>query len=326
MYLRSLLALGLALAGPSLAEYANPGGCSGDCWGHDPGFYKRVSDGRYFRYSTGGGIQVHASDALEGPWEAVGEALPGGSSVDHPGNTNLWAPDIHYQENTNLYYMYYSISTLGSRASVIGVATSENLQPNSWTDHGGLFRSEEGGPFNAIDANWASIGGSPILTFGSYWNGIHQLELNGPLALADDASARQIAYNSTGQHAIEAGFIFYRRGWYYLTFSSGKAGSYDTNPPAQGEEYRINICRSREGTGGFVDKQGRSCLSDNGGTTLLASHDNVYGPGGQGVFEDDSKGFILYYHYANPTIGLTTADYQFGWNVLNWSDGWPTVA
>jgi len=34
---------------------------------------------------------------------------------------------------------------------------------------------------------------------------------------------------------------------------------------------------------------------------------------------------VLYYHYANPTIGLSDADYQFGWNVLNWSNGWPTV-
>lgn len=74
-----------------------------------------------------------------------------------------------------------------------------------------------------------------------------------------------------------------------------------------------------------VDREGRSCLSDNGGSTLLASHGNVYAPGGQGVFEDNSKGFILYYHYADPTIGLTTADYQFGWNVLSWADGWPSV-
>lgn len=148
--------------------------------------------------------------------------------------------------------MYYSISTLGSRDSVIGIATSPNLQPGSWTDHGGLFRSDPNGPYNAIDANWVSVNGAPILTFGSYWNGIHQVELAGPLALAPGASARNIAYNSTAPHAIEAGFVFYRRGWYYLTFSSGRAGEYDTNLPPVGEEYRINVCRSREGTGGFV--------------------------------------------------------------------------
>ncbi|KAL6235528.1 Arabinan endo-1,5-alpha-L-arabinosidase C [Aspergillus navahoensis] len=316
--------LALSLLSGSLAQYSNPGACSGDCWAHDPGFYQRVSDGRYYRFSTGGGIHIHASDDLEGPWEAVGEALPGGSSVDHAGNTNLWAPDIHYESSTNLYYMYYSVSTLGSRDSVIGVATSSTLQPN-WTDHGALFRSQAGGTYNAIDANWASIGGSPVLTFGSYWNGIHQLPLAGPLSLADGATPSQIAYNSSGNHAIEAGFVFYRRGWYYLTFSSGRAGSYDTNLPATGEEYRIVVCRSASGAGDFVDKQGRSCLTENGGTTILASHGNVYGPGGQGVFEDSSRGWVLYYHYANPNIGLSTSQYQFGWNVLQWTDGWPSV-
>lgn len=80
----------LALAGSALAQYAGPGECSGDCWAHDPGFYQRVSDGRYFRFSTGNGIHIHASNQLTGPWEAVGEALPGGSSVDHPGKGNLW--------------------------------------------------------------------------------------------------------------------------------------------------------------------------------------------------------------------------------------------
>ncbi|KAL4758726.1 uncharacterized protein BDW70DRAFT_162256 [Aspergillus foveolatus] len=84
------LALSLFLLSGSLAQYSNPGACSGDCWAHDPGFYQRVSDGRYYRFSTGGGIQIHASDNLEGPWEAVGEALPGGSIVDHAGSTNLW--------------------------------------------------------------------------------------------------------------------------------------------------------------------------------------------------------------------------------------------
>ncbi|KAL2821860.1 Arabinan endo-1,5-alpha-L-arabinosidase C [Aspergillus cavernicola] len=326
MKLLSLLpSLALLLAPLTTAQYTNPGECTGDCWSHDPGFYQRVSDGRYFRFSTGGGIYIHASNSLTGPWEAVGQALPGGSSVDHPGNTNLWAPDIAHNPTTNLYYMYYSISTLGSRDSIIGVASSPNLTPGSWTDHGALFHSVANGPYNAIDANWISVNGRQILTFGSYWNGLHQIPLSGPLAVEEGAQPVNIAYNSTGNHAIEAANVFYRRGWWYLTFSSGRAGNYDTNLPAQGMEYRIVVCRSSSATGGFVDKTGASCLTANGGSTLLASHGNVYGPGGQGVFQDSTRGFVLYYHYANPTIGLSRAQYQFGWNVLKWSGGWPSV-
>ncbi|KAI9370613.1 glycosyl hydrolase [Aspergillus egyptiacus] len=313
------------LTGPVAGQYSAPGECTGDCWAHDPGFYQRVSDGRYFRFSTGGGIHIHASDSLTGPWEAVGQALPGGSIVDHPGSTNLWAPDIHHDASQDLYYMYYSVSTLGSRNSIIGIASSPDLTPGSWTDHGGLFRTVESSPFNAIDANWISVDGRQILNFGSYWNGLHQVPLAGPRQLAEGAFATQIAYNSTGNHAIEAANMFYRRGWWYLTFSSGQAASYVERPPAQGMEYRIVVCRSQSATGGFVDKEGRSCLTDNGGTTLLASHGRVYGPGGQGVFEDRTRGWVLYYHYADRDIGLNKEQYQFGWNVLKWADGWPSV-
>lgn len=86
----------LALAGSALAQYAGPGECNGDCWAHDPGFYQRVSDGRYFRFSTGNGIHIHASNQLTGPWEAVGEALPGGSIVDHAGSGNLWVRSFYF--------------------------------------------------------------------------------------------------------------------------------------------------------------------------------------------------------------------------------------
>ncbi len=40
---------------------------------------------------------------------------------------------------------------------------------------------------------------------------------------------------------------------------------------------------------------------------------------------DKSQGLVLYYHYANPSIGLGDGKYLFGWNVLKWADGWPSV-
>ncbi|KAL3481768.1 glycosyl hydrolase [Aspergillus californicus] len=314
-----------AVAPPTTAEYPDPGECTGDCWGHDPGFYQRLSDGRYFRFSTGAGIYIHASDSITGPWEAVGQALPGGSNISHAGNTNLWAPDISHNPTANLYYMYYSLSALGSRDSVIGVASSADLTPGSWTDHGAVFSSAVDSPYNAIDPNWIMVNGEQILTFGSYWHGLHQIQLSSPLAVEDGSEPVNIAYNSTGNHSIEASYIFYRLGWWYLTFSSGRAQGYEANFPAPGAEYRIVVCRSRTPTGDFVDKAGLSCLTENGGSTVLASHGNVFGPGGQGVFKDFTRGFVVYYHYANPTIGLNPTQYQFGWNVLKWSDGWPSV-
>ncbi|KAB8069292.1 glycosyl hydrolase [Aspergillus leporis] len=316
--LLSALSFPLALVN----AYGDPGTCSGNCWAHDPGLYQRESDGKYFLFSTGGGIQISSADALQGPWTQVGQALPSGSIIDHDGNTNLWAPDVHYQDGT--YYMYYAVSTLGSQNSIIGVATSPTMEVGNWTDQGSTGLTSDGSQgYNTIDANWIKIGDTQILNFGSYWQGLYQVELTSPLKVGSTAP-NNIAYNASGNHAIEAPFLFEYNSYFYLFFSSGKANGYDTSLPAQGLEYRINVCRSETGRGGFVDKNGVSCL-ESGGTTVLASHGNVYGPGGQGVLNDKTLGPVLYYHYADKTIGLAVTDYRFGWNRLSWTDGWPVV-
>jgi arabinan endo-1,5-alpha-L-arabinosidase len=40
---------------------------------------------------------------------------------------------------------------------------------------------------------------------------------------------------------------------------------------------------------------------------------------------DNTRGLVLYYQWVNKTIGVTTDKFQFGWNVLKWVDGWPSV-
>ena len=57
------------------------------------------------------------------------------------------------------------------------------------------------------------------------------------------------------------------------------------------------VCRSTVPTGPFVDKRGKDCRQG-GGELVLASHGDVYAPGGQGVVYDEGvKGVVLYYHY-----------------------------
>ncbi|KAL3471455.1 glycosyl hydrolase [Aspergillus californicus] len=321
----------LAAASP----YPAPGPCTGDCWAHDPGLYQRNSDGKYFRFASGDGIHIHESDSLIGPWKATGVALPHGSVIDHPGRTKLWAPDVHFDSSTKKYIMYYSVSTRGSHDSEIGAASSPDMSAESWKDHGSILHSTSKSRYNAIDANWISVKGKRYLNFGSYWDGLFQVPLNNDLAVSvkakeskagaeSEIQATNLAYNSTGNHHIEASFIFQHEDWYYLLFSSGRANDYEIKLPEQGGEYRIVMCRSKSSQGHFVDKAGTSCLK-NGGTTLLASHENIYGPGGQGVLEDKKHGLVLYYHYADKSIGLSRFQYQFGWNKLGWRGGWPVL-
>ena len=73
-----------------------------------------------------------------------------------------------------------------------------------------------------------------------------------------------------------------------------------------------------------VDEKGTSCLSS-GGTLVLGSHGEVYGPGGQGVYDDPTDGPVLYYHYVNTSIGYADADKRLGINKIDFSSGWPVV-
>lgn len=322
MYIPVLFLLPL-LFGALVESYGNPGACSGACWSHDPAVIQRASDGTYFRFSTGSGIQITKATSLSGPWTIQGYALPSGSSIDLDGNTDLWAPDVHLVGD--LYYMYYAVSTFGSQNSAIGLATSSTMEVGTWTDHGATgVASSSSKPYNAIDPNLIDVSGTYYLNFGSFWHDIYQVEMDSSALTKGSNSAYNIAYNSTGTDAEEGSYMFYYSGYYYLLISSGICCGYDTSLPAAGAEYRIIMCRSTSATGGFVDKDGKACTA-NGGSTLLKSHGTVYGPGGQGVFTDSSLGLVLYYHYADTTGSIADSAYLFGWNQITWSDGWPVV-
>ncbi|RDW84950.1 arabinan endo-1,5-alpha-L-arabinosidase-4 [Coleophoma cylindrospora] len=322
--LKKLLSVLPLLCGALVNAYGSPGACSGACWSHDPSVIQRVSDGTYYRFDTGSGIQITTASSLSGPWTIKGYVLPSGSSISVTGNTgsDLWAPDVHYVSGT--YYLFYAVSSFGSQVSDIGVATSTTMDVGSWTDHGATgVASTTGKAYNAIDPNLIVVGSSYYLNFGSFWGDIYQVPVSSALGKPSSTSY-QLAYNSTGTHAEEGSYMFYYSGYYYLLISSGICCGYDTSLPAAGQEYRIIMCRSTSATGSFVDKDGKACTAG-GGSTLLKSHGVVYGPGGQGVFTDTSKGLVLYYHYADTNDGLADANYLFGWNAITWSSGWPVV-
>ncbi|GKZ24406.1 hypothetical protein AbraIFM66951_001299 [Aspergillus brasiliensis] len=309
---------------PGLAyAYANPESCSGLCVVSDPGLMRRVSDGKYFRFSTGGEITYATSDSLNGPWEGVGSVVPSGSKIDLAGNTDLWAPDVHYIEET--YYLFYAVSTFGSQSSAIGLATSTTMDLDTWTDHGSIgVASSSGKLYNAIDPNLIKADGTFYMNFGSFYDDIYQVKLNSAGTKTAGSAAYNLAFNATGDHSEEGAYMYQYGSYYYLFFSSGACCGLDTDRPAAGEEYKIMVCRSTKATGGFVDKNGNDCQAS-GGSPVLESHGTVYAPGGQGVFDDPEYGTILYYHYINTEIGYADGDKQFGWNVITWSDGWPSV-
>lgn len=233
------------------------------------------------------------------------------------------APDVFNMAGT--YYMYYSVSVIGSQNSDIGVATSQTMDSGSWTDHGSIGIPASAS-YNRIDGNLFQHDSNsvPLLSFGSYWDNIFQIPMeNPPLRIAGGAT--HLAQNTTGGGPVEGGYQFQWGDFYYLFFSSGACCNTPPNLAAPGDEYKIMVCRSPTANGGFVDQQGRNCLTQNGGTLVLASHDNVYAPGGQGVMYDPQQGSpVVYYHYVNPG-NYAYEQFLFGWNKLDFSSGWPVV-
>ncbi|GAB1216567.1 hypothetical protein ATERTT37_005783 [Aspergillus terreus] len=302
--------------------YAAPGACSGACNIHDPSLIRRESDGKYFRFSTGNKISYASASSIEGPWTTIGSMLPDGSSIDLPGNDDLWAPDA--QIVNGVYHVYYSVSSFGSQNSAIGLATSTSMDAGTWTDHGSTgIQSSSSKNYNAIDGNLFNDGGTYYMNFGSFWADIFQAPMNSA-ATKVASSSYGIAYDPSGTHAVEGSYLYKYGNYYYLFYSWGICCGYDTSRPAAGQEYKIKVCRSTSATGNFVDADGVAC-TNGGGTVVLESHDNVYGPGGQGVFTDPNLGPVLYYHYVDTNIGYADGQKLFGWNVLDFSSGWPVV-
>ena len=231
------------------------------------------------------------------------------------------------------------MSTSGSQASDIGVATSTALSAGSWTDHGSIGIPKSSA-YNLIDPNFfRETATDPIyFTFGSAWDGIYQTSLDGGyLDQASGASPGNEVFNATipapqtFPAIVEGSFQFWWQvgaaKYYYLFFSSGACCNAEGALTAPGDEYKVMVCRSSSPTGPWADADGADCRTQNGGTLVLGTHGgNVYAPGGQGVYVDSSlRAPVLYYHYVNPSIGYDYSQFQFGYNYLDFGSGWPVV-
>ncbi|KAF1924925.1 glycoside hydrolase family 43 protein [Didymella exigua CBS 183.55] len=222
---------------------------------------------------------------------------------------------------------------MGSQDSQIGVATSSSLS-GPWIDHGSLNLPQHP-TYNLIDPSIYQDSPDDTLyfTFGSYWSGIQQFALPSHeyLMAVDGTQTRSedihtIVTNTTVAAAVVEGAVTFKHGGcYYLFFSVGLCCNTPTvGLAAPGDEYRIAVCRAEKVTGPYVDRDGRDCRQS-GGSTVLASHGDVYAPGGQGVLGMDDGWDVMYYHYVRPSVGYAADQFFFGWNYLEWREGWPVV-
>ena len=264
-------------------------------------------------------------------------------------NIDVWAPSLLYANGT--YYQYYAIPyepSSGAEA-VIGLATSttpygpwsdDGYVVTSWTNTTSALPSPNpwgftaGTTWNAIDpAPFQDASGNWWLVFGSWSDGIRVLQLETPSSAksgsavgfpvsTDTSTWTKVAYRNAGE---EGPFIYpyvFNGTQYYYYFAP-------INVCCQGTSstYREIVGRSTSPTGPFMDRGGVA-LTSGGGTILISSHSNIYGPGGASVFTDTgtngtgSQPTLVYHYYdgnnnGTPTVGINPLGFT--------SDGWPYI-
>ncbi len=295
----------------------------------DPSIMRQA--GTYYLFSTdaGGVISGHlpmrcSTDKVS--WKlcgAVFNQIPAWVQANEPGITDLWAPDISFFNG--LYHVYYAGSIFATNTSVIGLATNITLDPTSpyyqWIDQGLVLSSSSSDDFNAIDPSiLVDTDGSVWMTYGSYWTGIKQQQLDpstGKLMAANQTVYSLATRPGVLFDPIEGTSLVHKDNYYYLFASFDDC----CNPNPYLDTYRIMVGRSTSPHGPFTDMNGTPMMQG-GGTQLIAGNGSTWNaPGGETVFLDPQDGDLITFHAIHLPDG---AAYVFV-NSLAWPNGWPQI-
>jgi arabinan endo-1,5-alpha-L-arabinosidase len=280
---------------------------TGNLGTHDPTLINE--NGTWWQFQTGVGIygKVSRNGGLQ--WDPLPSVLPNGLSwwrtyVPNQSGNDVWAPDVKVYNGRT--YMYYSVSTFGSRVSLIGLLSASSIATGDWRDDGLVIRTTASNDYNAIDPDLTiDASGAPWLSFGSWNSGIKLTRLGSNMK--PTGSLFSIASRGGG---IEAPAIVHRNGYYYLFVSFG------TCCQGVNSTYNIRYGRSTSITGPYTDKAGTNMM--NGGGSLLDSgNDRWRGPGGQDIAGTNVIVRHAYDAQDNGNAKLLISN-------LNWDDqGWP---
>lgn len=296
---------------------------------HDPVMIKDKDT--WYLFATGMGVSVWSSKDMKSwkqekpvfsePPQWAREAVKG-----YRGHT--WAPDISYHDGW--YYLYYSVSAFGKNTSSIGLAVNRTLDPASpqfrWQDKGMVIQSVPGRDmWNAIDPNLVrDQQGSPWLVFGSFWNGMKLVKLNAAQSAPAEpqqwhtVAARPRSFvipdSAAGDAAIEAPFIFYKDGYYYLFVS------FDYCCRGERSTYKVVVGRSARLQGPYADWDGVP-MTLGGGTNVLEGNKDWHGVGHNAVVTENGKDFLVCHGYDANDKGKPKLIIR----ELHWRNGWPYV-
>jgi arabinan endo-1,5-alpha-L-arabinosidase len=324
LFLLILVFLLILSAGPVQADYEE---LTGNYRVHDP-VMARQGD-TYYVFCTGRRIPILKSTDMHS-WQSAGRALnsiPAWAFTAVPAFTgsSVWAPDISFFNGK--YHLYYSVSTFGSNISAIGLATNTTLDSSDrayqWIDSGGsVITTSARSSYNAIDPALFIDSQGEItrywLALGSFWRGIKLTEIDPSTGypLQNPPVLYSIATRVAPPNAIEAPFIVFRNGYYYLFVS------FDFCCRGVNSTYNVRFGRADSVTGPYIDRDGISMMNA-GGTQLTWPDERWKGPGHNAVFLDtDGSYWLLHHAYDAQNNGRSYLRiHELFWTL----DGWPSL-
>ena len=202
-----------------------------------------------------------------------------GPKVFQTSETGVWAPDVFFNPDDGVFYLYYTVN------GRIGVAASD--RPDGvFSDRGTLIS-------NGIDAHmFRDDDGSYFLYYARYPEfAIFVQPMATPL-LKKGAPVQLIApsesWEMTNVPVTEAPWMLKHRGVYYLLYSGGSA---DT------EHYATGYATAENPTGPFTRHRGNP---------IIRKGDGILGPGHVSVTRDSDGNLWMVYHQQK--------DRTKGWN------------
>lgn len=303
-YILSTIALSFSV-GTSFAQIGQP-------WIHDPSTLAEC-EGKWYTFGTGGGGLI-SDDGWS--WHG-GAERPGGGA----------APDaIKIGDRYLVIYGATGGGLGGGHNGRILTMWNKTLDPKSpdfgWEDKGMVIASHRRvDNWNAIDPNLiVDKKGQPYLTYGSFWDGIQLIKLNKKdfqtpvtkpvtiarrigkkLSLAETNNEANFTVEGgntieAGDNAIEAPFIFYHNGYYYLFVS------FDYCCRGQNSTYKTVYGRSKKIEGPYLDKSGKK-MEYGGGTRLYGPDEDYFGVGHSSAYEWDGKCYFISHAYEKDKNG-----------------------
>lgn len=283
------------------------------------------------------------------PYETLKDVFEYTSDHDTENKT-MWAGDII---KLNGKYHYYFSACEGSQPlSVLGVATSNNIEgpykkvkiflKSSGTEPTVENYDARKDP-NVVDPNvFFDKDGKLWMVYGSYSGGIFILKMNPKTGLPEEGQGWGKKLLGGNHARIEAPYIAYNKetGYYYLYLSYGGLDAIGA--------YNVRVARSKSPEGPYLDSEGNDMINSKGrdntvfddksiakyGVKLLGNHtweegDKVaksgyVSPGHNSVYYDEglNKHFMIF-HTRFPNKGEM---HQVRVHEMKFSkDGWPVV-